>query len=79
MAQGGTVHVLSSQHPSGQQLAQLGGAAAVLKFAVPELDDIDSEADVYDDLPAAAGSDDDSWGPPTEGTAAAADPFSSLW
>merc|ERR1719161_2625786 len=53
--QGGTVHVFSSQHVSGQQLAQLGGTAAVLRFPMPELDDIDSEAGMDDGEPEAAG------------------------
>eukprot|EP00927_Polykrikos_kofoidii_P055301 TRINITY_DN49571_c0_g1_i1.p1 TRINITY_DN49571_c0_g1~~TRINITY_DN49571_c0_g1_i1.p1 ORF type:complete len:407 (-),score=87.06 TRINITY_DN49571_c0_g1_i1:314-1534(-) len=46
--QGCTVHVFSSQHISGEQLAQLGGIAALLRFPMPELDDIDSDADLSD-------------------------------
>ena len=36
---GGTVHIFSSLHSSGQQLAQLTGAAAILRFPMPGLDD----------------------------------------
>mmetsp|Transcript_19780 Transcript_19780/g.54503 ORF Transcript_19780/g.54503 Transcript_19780/m.54503 type:complete len:410 (-) Transcript_19780:120-1349(-) len=52
--QGATVHVFSSQHISGEQLAQLGGIAALLRFPCPELDEIDSDAELDDastDLP----------------------------
>jgi protein pelota len=38
-AQGATVHIFSSLHPSGEQLLQLGGVAAVLRFPLPELED----------------------------------------
>jgi len=46
--QGGVVHVFSQQHVSGEQLSQLSGIAAVLRFPMPELDDIDSEAGLSD-------------------------------
>mmetsp|Transcript_68917 Transcript_68917/g.121822 ORF Transcript_68917/g.121822 Transcript_68917/m.121822 type:complete len:405 (+) Transcript_68917:48-1262(+) len=46
--QGGTVHVFSSQHVSGTQLAQLAGIAGVLRFPLPEVGDIDSEAGLSD-------------------------------
>lgn len=36
---GGTVHVFSSMHVSGEQLNQLTGIAAVLRFPLPELED----------------------------------------
>eukprot|EP00929_Paragymnodinium_shiwhaense_P007950 TRINITY_DN111872_c0_g1_i1.p1 TRINITY_DN111872_c0_g1~~TRINITY_DN111872_c0_g1_i1.p1 ORF type:complete len:408 (+),score=123.46 TRINITY_DN111872_c0_g1_i1:91-1314(+) len=55
---GCTFHVFSSQHVSGEQLANLGGVAAVLRYPMPELDDIDSDADL-DDGPAAAESESD--------------------
>lgn len=45
---GATVHIFSSQHVSGQQLAQLSGIAGVLRFPLPELDDIDSDAGLSD-------------------------------
>ncbi|XP_050374231.1 protein PELOTA 1-like [Argentina anserina] len=38
---GGTVHVFSSLHVSGEQLAQITGIAAILRFPLPELDDIE--------------------------------------
>lgn len=46
--QGATVHIFSSQHVSGQQLAQLSGIAGLLRFPLPELDDIDSDAGLSD-------------------------------
>lgn len=45
---GSTVHIFSSQHVSGEQLAQLSGLCAILRFPMPELDDIDSEAELDD-------------------------------
>lgn len=44
--QGSTVYVFSSQHVSGQQLAQLSGIAGTLRFPLPELEDIDSDAEL---------------------------------
>ncbi|KAL8188591.1 hypothetical protein R6Q57_029879 [Mikania cordata] len=38
---GGSVHIFSSMHVSGEQLAQLTGIAAILRFPLPELDDIE--------------------------------------
>lgn len=38
---GGAVHVFSSMHVSGEQLAQLTGIAAILRFPLPELEDIE--------------------------------------
>ncbi|CAM0953533.1 unnamed protein product [Alopecurus aequalis] len=38
---GGTVHVMSSMHVSGNHLEQLTGIAAVLRFPLPELDEIE--------------------------------------
>merc|ERR1712083_1145216 len=46
---GCTVHIFSSQHVSGEQLAQLSGIAGILRFPLPELDDIDSDAGLDDD------------------------------
>ncbi|KAL0382722.1 UNVERIFIED_CONTAM: protein PELOTA 1 [Sesamum calycinum] len=40
-ASGGTAHVFSSMHVSGEQLAQLTGIAAILRFPLPDLDDIE--------------------------------------
>ena len=36
---GGSVHVCSSMHPSGEALAQIGGLAAVLRFALPDAEE----------------------------------------
>ncbi|KAJ3681205.1 hypothetical protein LUZ60_015694 [Juncus effusus] len=38
---GGTVHIFSSMHVSGEQLQQLTGIAALLRFPLPELEDLD--------------------------------------
>eukprot|EP00899_Mesostigma_viride_P023423 jgi/Mesvir1/4265/Mv22226-RA.1 len=38
-ASGGDVHIFSSAHPSGEQLQQLTGIAAILRFPLPELED----------------------------------------
>ncbi|KAK3229210.1 hypothetical protein Dsin_001091 [Dipteronia sinensis] len=38
---GGTAHVFSSMHVSGEQLGQLTGVAAILRFPLPDLDDIE--------------------------------------
>ncbi|CAL9775694.1 unnamed protein product [Musa acuminata subsp. burmannicoides] len=38
---GGTVHIFSSMHVSGEQLAQLTGVAAILRFPLPDLEDIE--------------------------------------
>ncbi|KAJ6306714.1 hypothetical protein OIU78_021931 [Salix suchowensis] len=38
---GGNVHIFSSMHVSGEQLAQLTGVAAILRFPLPELEDIE--------------------------------------
>lgn len=38
---GGAAHVFSSMHVSGEQLAQLTGIAAILRYPLPELEDIE--------------------------------------
>ncbi|CAG9783886.1 unnamed protein product [Diatraea saccharalis] len=42
---GGDVRIFSSMHVSGEQLDQLTGIAAVLRFPMPELEDSDAESD----------------------------------
>ncbi|CAH1645963.1 unnamed protein product [Spodoptera littoralis] len=42
---GGEVRIFSSMHVSGEQLDQLTGIAAVLRFPMPELEDSDAEGD----------------------------------
>ncbi|KAL6146915.1 hypothetical protein ACLB2K_057591 [Fragaria x ananassa] len=37
----GNVHIFSSMHVSGEQLAQITGIAAILRFPLPDLDDIE--------------------------------------
>jgi protein pelota len=39
---GGTVHVVSEQHVTGEQLTQLSGIAALLRFPCPDLLDEES-------------------------------------
>uniref|UniRef100_A0A914VVH4 Protein pelota homolog n=1 Tax=Plectus sambesii TaxID=2011161 RepID=A0A914VVH4_9BILA len=43
--QGGQVRIFSSLHISGEQLAQLTGVAAILRFPMPEIEDDMSEAE----------------------------------
>ncbi|CAI9091426.1 OLC1v1026460C2 [Oldenlandia corymbosa var. corymbosa] len=38
---GGTTYIFSSMHVSGEQLAQLTGIAAILRFPLPDLEDIE--------------------------------------
>eukprot|EP00850_Spirogloea_muscicola_P019872 SM000201S05928 [mRNA] locus=s201:91467:95419:+ [translate_table: standard] len=40
-ADGGHVHVFSSMHVSGEQLRQLTGVAAILRFPLPDLEDME--------------------------------------
>ncbi|XP_077212036.1 eukaryotic release factor 1 (eRF1) family protein isoform X2 [Tasmannia lanceolata] len=40
-ASGGNVHIFSTMHVSGEQLAQLTGIAAILRFPLPDLEDIE--------------------------------------
>jgi protein pelota len=40
-AYGGHVHIFSSMHVSGQQLQQVSGVAAILRYPLPNLDDLD--------------------------------------
>lgn len=45
-ANGGEVKIFSAAHVSGEQLKQLGGVAAILRFPLPDIDDErDSESD----------------------------------
>ncbi|XP_020526565.1 protein PELOTA 1 isoform X3 [Amborella trichopoda] len=38
---GGTAHIFSTMHISGEQLAQLSGVAAILRFPLPDLEDME--------------------------------------
>lgn len=40
-ATGGSAHIFSTMHSSGEQLAQLTGVAAILRFPLPDLEDIE--------------------------------------
>jgi protein pelota len=42
---GGQVFILSSMHVSGQQLHQVSGVAAILRYPMPDLDDDDDDDD----------------------------------
>ena len=42
-AGGGGVHVFSGMHASGEQLNQLTGIAAILRFPLPDLEDAEFE------------------------------------
>ncbi|CAG9114569.1 unnamed protein product [Plutella xylostella] len=46
---GGDVRIFSSMHVSGEQLDQLTGIAAILRFPMPELEDSDEENDDHSD------------------------------
>jgi protein pelota len=41
---GGQVYIFSSMHVSGQQLAQVSGGAAILRFPLPDLDELEEIA-----------------------------------
>jgi protein pelota len=53
---GGTVYIFSSMHVSGQQLNQVSGVAALLRYPLP---DIDTEVPMLDDVNFDLDSDDD--------------------
>lgn len=42
-ANGGQVYIFSSMHGSGQQLQQVSGVAAILRYPLPGLDDLEEE------------------------------------
>lgn len=46
---GGDVKIFSSMHVSGEQLMQLTGVAAILRFPLPDLEDEDAESDSDDE------------------------------
>ena len=45
---GGEVLIFSSAHVSGKQLTQLSGVAAVLRFPLPDIDELDMEGDIVE-------------------------------
>jgi len=42
---GGQVRIFSTLHVSGEQLKQLGGIAAILRFPLPDIEHVDSDDD----------------------------------
>jgi len=46
---GGKVYIFSSMHVSGQQLHQISGVAAILRYPIPGLDELEEEEIVDDD------------------------------
>jgi protein pelota len=44
-ASGGTVYIFSSMHISGQQLQQVSGVAAILRYPLPDLDELEELAE----------------------------------
>ncbi|OBZ87657.1 Protein pelota [Choanephora cucurbitarum] len=42
-AQNGQVYVFSSMHPSGEQLNQLTGVAAILTYPIPDIDELEDD------------------------------------
>jgi protein pelota len=54
---GGAVHVFSALHVSGEQLQQLTGVAAILRYPLAEPDDIDAEDSTSSDSSDASASD----------------------
>ncbi|KAI8369666.1 hypothetical protein BD560DRAFT_352384 [Blakeslea trispora] len=42
-AQSGQVYVFSSMHPSGEQLNQLTGVAAILTYPIPDIDELEDD------------------------------------
>ena len=47
-ANGGTVYIFSSLHVSGQQLQQVSGVAAILRYPLPDLEDLELQAEEYE-------------------------------
>jgi protein pelota len=45
---GGTVYVFSTMHVSGQQLQQVSGVAAILRYPLPDLDELEDVAANHD-------------------------------
>jgi protein pelota len=46
---GGVVYVFSAMHVSGVQLNQLSGVAAILRYPLPDLDQLELDAAMYDE------------------------------
>ena len=50
MNEGGTVYVFSTMHVSGQQLQQVSGVAAILRYPLPDLDELEDLAAMNNDV-----------------------------
>jgi protein pelota len=48
---GGQVFIFSSMHVSGQQLQQVSGIAAILRYPLPDLDELEELAAADIDVP----------------------------
>ena len=46
---GGTVYVFSTMHVSGQQLQQVSGVAAILRYPLPDLEELEEMAAAHTD------------------------------
>lgn len=58
-ANGGKVFIFSSLHVSGQQLGQVSGVAAILRYPLPDLDQLELDAAQYDEMSSSDDSDDE--------------------
>ncbi|GFH58401.1 protein pelota [Chaetoceros tenuissimus] len=56
---GGTVYIFSALHVSGVQLNQLSGVAAILRYPLPDLDQLELDAARYEDDSSVESSDSD--------------------
>lgn len=45
---GGTVYIFSTMHVSGQQLQQVSGVAAILRYPLPDLDELEEIAAAHE-------------------------------
>ena len=60
---GGHVHVFSTMHTSGQQLQQVSGVAAILRYPLPEIEDEQDNDDDDDDFDEEEESDEEEYDP----------------
>jgi protein pelota len=58
-ANGGEVYIFSSMHVSGQQLQQVSGVAAILRYPLPDLDELEQLAEEWDGANEAESSDEE--------------------
>lgn len=60
---GGQVYIFSSMHVSGQQLEQVSGVAAILRFPLPDLDELEEQAAQFEREENADASSDEEYDP----------------